>query len=214
MSPTNPRLSRRSFLGGALAGAAAFTAACGRGRSDAGFDARTPAPGPASRSTPIEPGARAVCVRTEDNIEGPFFKPGAPDRAVLVTGAMPGARLSIEGIVRDTACRPLAHHRLEVWQADHRGAYDNAGFGLRGTLRTDRDGRYRLDTIIPGRYLNGDRYRPAHIHVKSAGLTTQLYFPDDPYNDDDPFIRRSLIMSVREVQGGTLARFDFTLEQG
>lgn len=210
MSPTNPRFSRRLFLGGALAGMAAFTAACGRAGSDAGFDARAPAP--AKRPAPVEPGATVACVRTEDNIEGPFFKPGAPDRAVLVTGDMPGTRLSIEGVVRDTACRPLAHHRLEIWQADHRGAYDNAGFGLRGTLHTDRDGRYRLDTIIPGRYLNGDRYRPAHIHVKSSGLTTQLYFPDDPYNDADPFIRRSLIMSVREAERGMLARFDFTLE--
>ena len=53
--------------------------------------------------------------------------------------------------------------------------------------------------MLPGRYLNGAQYRPAHVHVKvsAAGhvpLTTQLYFPDDPYNAIDPFIKNKQIV--------------------
>ena len=101
--------------------------------------------------------------------------------------------------------RGLAGVELDVWHATHDGHYDNdgtlkvPGYLLRGRLRTDAEGRYRLRTIIPGRYLNGRQYRPAHVHVKVrasgfAPLTTQLYFPGDPYNDIDPFIHRSLII--------------------
>ena len=65
------------------------------------------------------------------------------------------------------------------------------------------DGSYSFKTIIPGHYLNGSQYRPAHIHVTvtAAGhksLTTQLYFEGDPYNSIDPFIEDSLIMPPDE----------------
>ena len=76
--------------------------------------------------------------------------------------------------------------------------------------------RYRLSTIVPGRYLNGPQYRPAHVHVKVrargfAELTTQLYFPDDPYNDVDPFIHRSLVMGMEKAKDRALGHFDFVL---
>ncbi len=59
-------------------------------------------------------------------------------------------------------------------------------------------------------------YRPAHIHVKvsapgHAPLTTQLYFPEDPYNAGDPFIDRSLIMEVSPDRNALGARYDFVL---
>ena len=79
------------------------------------------------------------------------------------------------------------------------------------------DGGYRLDTIIPGHYLNGNQFRPAHIHVKVSApgyqlLTTQLYFEGDPYNDIDPFIEAPLIMTLEEDDaGGKTAQFDFVL---
>ncbi len=70
--------------------------------------------------------------------------------------------------------------------------------------------------IVPGRYLNGSRYRPAHVHVKLSApghppLTTQLYFPEDPYNKGDPFIHRSLIMQTISKPDGMHANFEFVL---
>jgi protocatechuate 3,4-dioxygenase beta subunit len=89
---------------------------------------------------------------------------------------------------------------------------------LRGKLRADASGAFRVRTIVPGRYLNGAQYRPAHVHVKVSApgflpLTTQLYFPGDPYNAVDPFIVRSLIMRVADEGGLKRASFDFVLRR-
>lgn len=59
--------------------------------------------------------------------------------------------------------------------------------GVEGEQVKLKSGLYRLNSIRPGQYLNGDQYRPAHIHAKvwvdgAVVLTTQLYFADDPYN--------------------------------
>jgi protocatechuate 3,4-dioxygenase beta subunit len=157
---------------------------------------------------------------TESNIEGPFYTPGAPGRSVLVTPEMPGTRLTVNGHILGPSCEPVAGATLDVWQADAGGAYDNAGFSLRGVMITDADGAFELATIIPGHYLNGSTYRPAHIHVKASApgyrlLTTQLYFEGDPYNPGDPWIRDSLIMALEDgPEGGKLAQYDIVLLPG
>ncbi len=183
--------------------------------------AATPTPTP----TPTD-GATPSCIETHANIEGPYYRAGAPERSSLVDPGMAGTPLTIEGRVSGLDCgRGLAGVELDVWHATHDGHYDNDGtmhlgrerFLLRGRIRTDAEGRYRVSTIVPGRYLNGPQYRPAHVHVKvRAGgfqpLTTQLYFPGDPYNDVDPFIHRSLVMNLeksRELM--VLGHFDFVL---
>ena len=165
-------MHRRRFLGATL-GSLAF-AACGGLRTLAAAQA-------------------CAAQRTARDIEGPFYVPGAPTRSELVDAP----RLRISGRVRDTACRPLPGAVIEVWQADPEGEYDLDGHAFRGVLRADADGAYTLGTVSPGRYRIGATYRPAHIHVKvhATGrppLTTQLYFPHDPYNDADPWHRASL----------------------
>ena len=163
--------------------------------------------------------ATPTCVETEDNIEGPYYKPGAPERANLVESGMPGVRLIITGRVLSTQCDPLADALLDVWQADHSGQYDNQKFRLRGQLYTDKSGSYRLETIIPKRYRVGGSqiYRPAHIHLKVSApgfplLTTQLYFPDDPYNAVDSAFRESLVIRPKGSENERLAHFDFVLK--
>lgn len=154
---------------------------------------------------------------TEDDIEGPFYSPGAPAKTSLYEPGMAGVRLTITGRVTDTDCQPIAGATLDVWQADDDGAYDNVGFVLRGVFTANAQGEYVVDTIVPGHYLNGAQYRPAHIHVIASGpgfaaLTTQLYFEGDPYNDIDPFIDDALIMPVTEVGPNEKACvFDFVL---
>ncbi|MBX3224813.1 MAG: hypothetical protein KF795_30135 [Labilithrix sp.] len=179
-----------------------------------------PRPRPAP---PPAPGAGGACAETAANIEGPYYRAGVPERADLTDAGMPGVPLEIAGRVTTSDCTTaLANVELDVWQANHSGHYDNDGSMppgrvlLRGRLRTDADGRYRVKTIVPGRYLNGAQYRPAHVHVKlraqgHALLTTQLYFPDDPFNEVDPFIHRSLVMAVERKDRLLLARYDFVL---
>ena len=197
------RLSRRDFVAGAgAAGWAVGMTLAGCGPGPNGPETKTPTCGE----------------YTPTNIEGPFYTPSSPERGSLVAAETPGTRLRIEGTVYASSCEVLPGAWIDFWHADHEGAYDNVGFNLRGHQFTDQAGRFRLETIVPGRYLNGATYRPAHIHVKVGGvlgaamLTTQLYFADDPFNADDPWIEDGLIMAVADDgSGGQQALFDFVL---
>ena len=155
-------------------------------------------------------------IATAENIEGPFYKRGATSRSVLVAPEDDGERLVISGTVSSTKCERLAKATIDVWQANVKGDYDLDGFRFRGRMAADAQGRWRVRTIVPGRYLNGRRYRPAHIHVKVSApgfdtLTTQLYFDGDPYNEGDPFIDPSLIMQTSVEKKVRRAMFDFVL---
>ncbi len=152
---------------------------------------------------------------TAANIEGPFFQLGSPERT-NIRAEEPGPRLLLTGIVTGLDCRPIEGALLDFWQADEDGVYDNEGAGFRGFQYTNARGEYELQTIIPGRYLNGSQFRPAHIHVKvtvgEVTLTTQLYFPGDPFNEVDAFIDFSLIVHVDEQRDDvTFASYDFVL---
>jgi protocatechuate 3,4-dioxygenase beta subunit len=166
--------------------------------------------------------ATPECVETEDNIEGPFYKAGAPDRETLLEPGMRGTRLILTGRVATTHCAPLAGAVLDVWQADDSGQYDNSGFTLRGRFHTDKSGLYRIETIVPKHYKIGgsQMYRPAHIHVKVSApgaplLTTQIYFEGDKYNAVDPAFRRSLVISPTPASAAAkTASFNFALKTG
>src|SRR5258705_9316636 len=209
--------SRRQFLG---AGVGSLLVACTRSLASPPRAALVPTPVIAHDEAPpppkpARPGAR-TCVATADNIEGPFYKSGAPHRVAIATDREPGDRLVITGSVRSTSCDSVRDAVLDIWHADARGDYDNDGYHLRGTLATDASGRFELRTVVPGRYLNGRRYRPSHIHVKLRAdgfpeLTTQLYFEGDPYLDGDPFAVPSLVMPHTTSKGVRRAAFDFVL---
>jgi protocatechuate 3,4-dioxygenase beta subunit len=119
---------------------------------------------------------------TQPQMEGPYYKADTPERNVLFEEGMPGTRLILVGYVLDQNCQPLPNAWLDFWQAGANGDYDNAGYRLRGHQFTDAQGRYYLDTVLPGLYLS----RPIeHIHVKvrpegGQEITTQLYFPQQP----------------------------------
>lgn len=190
-------IHRRGFLSRGLLLSTGLAAGCRLG------DARARAhPEPACSAPP-----------TEADIEGPYYLAGAPRRRRL-DGE--GAPLLLRGRVVGPDCRPLGGATLDVWHADHGGGYDEDGYRFRAVLVADDDGRYDLRTIVPGRYLNGRTYRPAHIHVKvrAAGrrtLTTQIYFEGDPYNGVDPFLRPSNVRPATERGGVREMEFDFVL---
>ena len=116
---------------------------------------------------------------------------------------------------RDLACQPVGRALLDFWQADDGGQYDNAGYRLRGHLFTGSDGRFQLETIVPGLYPG----RTRHIHVKVQApnrpvLTTQLYFPNEPRNQSDGIYDPTLVMHVQDLSEGKQALFDFVLDLG
>ncbi len=131
----------------------------------------------------------------------------APPRASLVEPGARAEKLVLAGTVRSADCRPLANVRLDFWQADEKGDYDNAGFRYRGVVATDAQGRYRLETILPPPYMG----RPRHIHVKlqrpgGRVLTTQLYFPGESRNQNP-----ALVVKMEAGEGARRASYDFVL---
>ena len=144
--------------------------------------------------------------------EGPYYKTGAPESANLVTDGMPGTRLTLTGYVVDTSCAPIANARVETWQADSTGAYDNAGYTLRGWVTTDATGRFTIETVVPGEYPG----RTEHIHVKvtppgGSTLTTQLYFPGSTANDADGIYDPSMDLAVTRDGDALSATYTFVL---
>ena len=202
MACSRPRASRREFL----------KAAAGLSALAAGASTADAAQAPPLRPTPSCPGAAPP---TERQTEGPYFKPDSPLRASLVEPGMAGTKIVVTGMVLSTSCQPIARALIDVWHADDRGGYDNAGYRLRGHQFTDDQGRYRLETIVPGIYPG--RTRHFHIKVQAPNrpvLTTQLYFPADAANARDPIFSRELVMQVRDGADGKAATFDFVLDLG
>lgn len=178
-----------------------------------------------SKNSPSSPG----WAPTEDNIQGPFYRKGAPFRAKISPPLSEGKVLLIRGRVwgYDTK-KPLPGAVVHIWQANHQGRYDNddpqnppspGTYNFRARLTTDEQGCYEYETIFPGRYKIGpDQWRPAHIHymVEHPGyqsLITQLYFQGDPYNDSDSFIKKSLIIDLKtiRVKKGSYRQGDFDI---
>ncbi|GLZ41885.1 dioxygenase [Actinokineospora sp. NBRC 105648] len=144
--------------------------------------------------------------------EGPYFKPGSPERTSLIQPGTTGTRLTVSGYVFSRSCRPLAKALLDFWQADSRGTYDNRTYNFRGHQYTDANGKFTLTTIVPGLYPG--RTRHIHVKVQNPGgriLTTQLYFPGEPRNNTDTIFDPRLLMNVRTVGSAKEATFDFVL---
>lgn len=168
--------------------------------------------GQATTSLPL---TRACGEHHEPTLEveaGPFFKPNAPLKRDLFPDSPDGERITVAGFVADARCNPLPGSLLEIWHADERGAYDAAGFRLRGHQFADEHGRWWFNTIVPALYPG--RTRHFHFKVQRPGgqvLTTQLFFPGEPRNERDHLFDESLLMNIRTAEDGRFARFDFIL---
>lgn len=144
---------------------------------------------------------------TQPQTEGPYYKPNTPERNSFLEEGMPGMRLILVGYLLDQNCQPLPNAWLDFWQADSNGEYDNTGYRLRGHQFTDSQGRYHLETVLPGLYSS----RPIeHIHVKvqpegGEVLTSQLYFPDRPVE--------GLTVTLENREDYQLGYFNFVLQR-
>jgi protocatechuate 3,4-dioxygenase beta subunit len=144
--------------------------------------------------------------------EGPFFTPRSPRKVSFLNDGTSGEPILLQGYVLSTACRPVPSALVDLWHADASGAYDNQSYRFRGHQLTDDSGRYRFETILPGRYPG--RVRHYHVKVQAPGqpvLTTQLYFPGEPGNQSDSLFREACLLVMRQ-QGVREGRFDFVLD--
>ena len=162
---------------------------------------------------PPTPECRDAHDVTPRQTEGPYYTPNVPERANLREPGMKGTSVALGGLVLTRSCKPVANAIVDLWHADDAGAYDNAGFRLRGFVKTDAEGRYAFQTIVPGHYPG----RTRHYHVKVQApraplLTTQLCFPDEPGNARDFLYRKELLLRSAKVADGMAARFDFVVD--
>jgi protocatechuate 3,4-dioxygenase beta subunit len=169
----------------------------------------------AAASLPLTP----ECADDDDELtvaqtEGPYFTPNSPERSSLIEAGMAGTRIVVSGLVLSPGCQPVARALLDFWHADDAGEYDNVGYRLRGHIFSDDQGRFSLETIVPGLYPG--RTRHFHVKVQAANgpiLTTQLYFPGEPGNDSDGIYSPELLMDVQDAPDGSKAgTYTFVIE--
>jgi catechol 1,2-dioxygenase len=192
----------------------------------------------------VEQVANAGRQGSKGTIEGPYYVPGAPVFGAEATLPMrdgePGTPLTFHGQVRSVDGTPLANASVDIWHCDDQGYYSQFAPGipewnLRGVLHTGDDGRYTIRTIQPAPYqiptdgatgaliraANWHAWRPAHLHLKvsAAGyqlITSQLYFPGDPHNDDDiaAAVKPELMLDPQPAGDGhgTDVEYDFVLD--
>lgn len=164
---------------------------------------------------------------TEHSTLGPFHALASP--SLHVGGDLmkdnAGEPVLVCGRVLDDADTPVAGATVDFWQAAASGFYWQQDalqdrHNLRCTMIADADGRYAFTTVRPGPYTvpydgpvgamlragGRNAWRPAHFHfiVNAPGhhpLTTELFFADDPYLEQDAVfgVRRSLVVEMKKT---------------
>jgi catechol 1,2-dioxygenase len=172
---------------------------------------------------------------SESTVLGPFHVANAPELPMGSNICLDnkGEPMFVHGRILDTAGKPVANAKIDVWQANDEGFYDvqqkglQPDFNLRGVFRTGEDGRYWFRGVKPKFYpipddgpvgkllraLGRHPYRPAHLHyiIGADGfeeLTTHIFDPHDPYiNSDAVFgVKESLLAEFRKVSDPDKAR--------
>lgn len=168
---------------------------------------------PAGQQVAAASDCTAPAALTPAMTEGPYYKTGAPERTSLLEDGAGGTRLALTGYVLNSGCQPISNALLDFWQADAQGQYDNAGYGMRGQQHAGLDGRYQLETVVPGEYPG----RTPHIHVKIQApggpvLTTQVFFPGAAGNQTDQIFDQNLLVNVLSSSAdGIQAGYNFVV---
>lgn len=144
---------------------------------------------------PCDPSTKPTPARTPVG-----FRANAPSRAKLADAGEPGQALWLSGSVIGLRCGLIAGATVEVWQADAKGVMDAAGMRLRGHVRTDSEGRYRVETIVPGAV--GASAPCLNLRVTVPGkatLNTLVFLPEavaGPANTRDKTFDSLLAMTL------------------
>lgn len=121
------------------------------------------------------------CIPTFADGGGPYYKPNTPFRSKISPEQNNGEKLIVSGkILRNDCTTPVSDAVLDIWQANESGNYEDEFY--RGKVRSDNEGNYSFETVIPKGYGEGTGYRPPHIHFKvfvedREIITSQMFFP-------------------------------------
>jgi len=188
---------RRAPAAAAILAAALFPAAPADARGDP-----TVAPAAAPASIPAAGPDCADC----PHYEAPA---GLTATLVIPTGGFEGARLVVEGTVyRPDGRTPAAGVLVYAYHTSPAGRYPHPPGAtgmerwhgtLRGWLRTGADGRYRIETVRPGRYPDGRIAAHIHMHVMPPGGRER--YIDDIVFEDDPLVDAAYRSRAQDIGG-------------
>jgi protocatechuate 3,4-dioxygenase alpha subunit len=172
---------------------------------------------------------------------GPFFPgefaDGCGDLTHFDGKRARGQHILLTGRVFEEGRQPIRNAVVEIWQPDANGVFRHSldprseeadpGFFGWGRARTDAEGRYTFQTVLPGAYLTEDGApRCPHINlmVLAIGLTrrlvTTMFFAGAPESVSDPLLdciadpaRRARLFAIRDqvsngADGLLVYRFD------
>lgn len=94
----------------------------------------------------------------------------------IVRAKEPGERLIISGMVTDRKGKPIPAAKLFFYHANSEGEYNSTLLGmpsfarLRGTLHTDKNGHFKLKTIVPGNYPGETTGKHIHVVANAKGF--------------------------------------------
>ncbi|MHA7778035.1 dioxygenase family protein [Roseibium sp. M-1] len=177
---------------------------------------------------------------TPNTMRGPFYRPDVPlmnaGESISLDGL--GTLVEVRLHILDLTGAPVSGARVETWQANALGYYENQQpdlqpeHNLRGHFLADDAGRLTYRTIRPAGYevpkdgplgyllgqLGAPLCRPAHIcfQVMAPGfetLTTQIFDGDDPNLSSDPLfsVKPGLIGAFRpKREGASVLSLDLT----
>lgn len=166
---------------------------------------------------------------------GPFFAIclSEPGCARVATELAAGRHIAIAGTVRDGAGTVVPDGLVEIWQANAAGRYAHPDdhqlkpldphFTGYGRAPTDDEGRFSIETIMPGRVPGPDGTLQAPhllLGILARGILTRLvtrvYFEGEPSNADDPILalvpaHRRATLIARQT-GDDAYEFDLVLQ--
>ncbi len=132
-----------------------------------------------------------------------------PSEMVLASQQEPGEALVIEGVVTEADGKtPAANIVLYAYHTNAEGYYrpgphprgnERRHGHLRGWLKTDAQGRYRIVTIKPAPYPGRDE--PAHIHITLTPPGQSEYWIDEVWFDDDPLVTNAKRQRANNIGG-------------
>ncbi len=182
---------------------------------------------------------RAAGGATQSTVLGPFHRERAPEYPLgsnIAKSPADGQPCEVSGTVRDTAGKPVAAAKLDVWEAGADGFYDSQkgeAMNLRGIFRADAQGRFRFRCVRPefypvphdgpvGRMLTATGrhpMRPPHLHfwITAPGckpLVTHLFVKGGRYLDSDAVfgVKPELVVDFSKgADGVSRVRYDFVL---
>jgi len=175
---------------------------------------------PATCSTSLDPilGWNSIPEYKSDSpIRRSLFDPAPDWRGKNWPGSpREGDRVILSGRVLTTRCEPVANARVEFWHTDPKGQYDYTGHNFRGMQNADVEGRYRLETLMPGQY-NGRRHFHYLVGVrldqKRSGilLTEAITLPDEDEFKTGKAGATIPPQAFRREGGVLVAEYDFVI---